>query len=105
MNEFASAAFRFGHSLLQPVFRRVDPNYRQLEPPVRLRDHFFKPAILYRPNMIEEILLGLVDTPMQTLDNFITEEVTNHLFEKKEVLFSGMDLISLNMQRGQCIQF
>ncbi|KAG8258783.1 hypothetical protein J6590_024096 [Homalodisca vitripennis] len=100
VNEFSAAAFRFGHSLLRPVFRRVDPQYKPLEPPVRLRDHFFKPAVLYRPNMVEELILGLVDTPMETLDNFITEEVTNHLFEKTGVLFSGMDLISLNMQRG-----
>ncbi|XP_054258941.1 uncharacterized protein LOC128983605 [Macrosteles quadrilineatus] len=101
INEFSAAAFRFGHSLLRPVFRRVDPQYREKQPPVRLRDHFFKPEILYRPNMIEEIILGLVDTPMETLDNFITEEVTNHLFEKTGVIFSGMDLISLNMQRAR----
>jgi len=101
VNEFSAAAFRFGHSLLQPLFRRVDAAYRQLEPPVMLRNHFFKPSILYRPGMIDEIMLGLVDTPMQTLDNFITEEVTNHLFEKKGVLFSGMDLVSLNIQRAR----
>lgn len=53
--------------------------------------------------MIDELILGLLDTPMETLDNFITEEVTNHLFEKKKVPYSGMDLISLNIQRGRII--
>lgn len=100
VNEFSAAAFRFGHSLLRPVFRRVDANYKEKLPPVRLRDHFFKPAILYQENMVEDLMLGLLDTPMETLDNFITGEVTNHLFERKGAAFSGMDLVSLNMQRG-----
>lgn len=55
--------------------------------------------------MIDELILGLLDTPMETLDNFITEEVTNHLFEKKKVPYSGMDLISLNIQRGRMTMF
>jgi len=38
---------------------------------------------------------------METLDQFVTHEVTNHLFEKKGVPFSGMDLISLNLQRAR----
>lgn len=101
LNEFSAGAFRFGHSLLRPFFRRVDSSYKQLSPPVQLRDHFFKPEILYKPLMVDELILGLVDTPMETLDNFITEEVTNHLFEKKKAPFSGMDLISLNIQRGK----
>lgn len=89
--------------MLRPFLRRVDALYRPLEPPVQLRDHFFNPTVLYRPSIIDELILGLVDTPMETLDNFITEEVTNHLFEKKSVPFSGMDLISLNMQRGMLL--
>lgn len=40
-------------------------------------------------------------TPVETLDNAITEEVTNHLFEDSAKPFSGMDLISLNIQRAR----
>lgn len=43
---------------------------------------------------------GLVATPMETLDQFITGEVTNHLFEDRRIPFSGIDLIALNIQRG-----
>jgi peroxidase len=35
------------------------------------------------------------------LDNAITEEVTNHLLEDLKKPFSGMDLISLNLQRAR----
>ncbi|CAH1398171.1 unnamed protein product [Nezara viridula] len=101
VNEFSSGAFRFGHSLLRPGFRRVSPEYIEKGTFVMLRDHFFNPEVLYTPGIIDEILLGLIDTPMETLDNFITKEVTEHLFENKSRPFSGMDLISLNIQRAR----
>lgn len=44
---------------------------------------------------------GLVATPMENLDQFISGEITNHLFEKHQVPFSGLDLASLNIQRGR----
>lgn len=37
---------------------------------------------------------------METLDQFITKEITNHLFEDKRIPHSGMDLPALNVQRG-----
>ncbi|XP_026292684.2 uncharacterized protein LOC113217054 [Frankliniella occidentalis] len=103
VNEFSSAAFRFGHSLLQPHFVRMDAQYRPVEPPVRLRDHFFNSDIILQPGMVDEIVRGLVATPMQTLDKFITKEVTNHLFEHRRPLrpFSGFDLVAINIQRSR----
>jgi len=98
-NEFATAAFRFGHSLLKPAFKRFTAELRVKEPSVQLRDTFFNPDILFKPGMVDELMLGLVNTPMETLDNFITEEVTNHLFEDKKRPASGMDLAALNVQR------
>lgn len=44
---------------------------------------------------------GLVTSSMETLDHSITEEVTNHLFENKQIPFSGMDLAALNIQRAR----
>lgn len=58
---------------------------------------------LFQPGMIDEILRGLVATPMETLDQFITGEVTNHLFEDRKIRFSGVDLIALNIQRGKLL--
>ena len=51
--------------------------------------------------MIDEIARGMVSTPMESLDQFITGEVTNHLFEDKKIPFSGVDLVALNIQRGR----
>ncbi|CAG7820997.1 unnamed protein product [Allacma fusca] len=100
-NEFAAAAFRFGHSLLKPSFKRLATNLKIKEPSVQLRHTFFNPDILFRPGMVDELLFGLANTPMETLDSFITEEVTNHLFEDRKTSFSGMDLAALNIQRAR----
>lgn len=50
--------------------------------------------------MVDEMIRGLVATPMEDLDRFITGEITNHLFEDRRVPHSGMDLPALNVQRG-----
>lgn len=100
-NEFAAAAFRFGHSLLKPAFKRFASDLRVREPSVQLRHTFFDPDLLFQVGMVDELMYGLANTPMETLDNFITEEVTNHLFEEKKAPLSGMDLAALNIQRAR----
>lgn len=44
--------------------------------------------------------MGLMNQVAQAMDDSITQEVTNHLFKKVGQRF-GMDLVSLNMQRGR----
>ena len=47
-NSFATAAFRFGHSLIKPMFSLV-PSKRQAQPDeIRLRHHFNNPDIVFR---------------------------------------------------------
>lgn len=57
--------------------------------------------IVFQRYMIDEIIRGLVSTPMEDLDQFITGEITNHLFEERRIPHSGMDLPALNVQRGK----
>lgn len=101
VTEFAAAAFRIGHSLLRPHIPRLSPNHQPIDPPILLRDGFFKTDMLLQSGIIDEIARGLVATPMETLDQFITGEVTNHLFEDRKIPFSGIDLIALNVQRAR----
>lgn len=101
VSEFAAAAYRIGHSLLRPHIPRLSSNYQPIDPPLLLRDNFFKMDMLMQPEMLDEISRGLVATPMETLDQFITGEVSNHLFEDRRIPFSGIDLISLNVQRAR----
>lgn len=101
VTEFAAAAYRIGHSLLRPHIPRINAQHQPVDPPILLRDGFFKTDNLLQPGMIDEISRGLVATPMETLDQFITGEVTNHLFEDRRIPFSGIDLVSLNVQRAR----
>lgn len=42
VTEFGAAAFRFGHSLLRPHLPRLSHTYQPVEPPILLRDGFFR---------------------------------------------------------------
>ncbi|KOX68884.1 Peroxidasin [Melipona quadrifasciata] len=101
LTEFATAAYRIGHSLLRPHLPRMDRNYQNMEPSILLRDGFFDPDMLYQKSMMDEMTRGLIATPMETLDQFITGEVTNHLFEIRGIPYSGVDLIALNIHRAR----
>ncbi|XP_075729871.1 uncharacterized protein LOC142771849 isoform X2 [Rhipicephalus microplus] len=99
-NEFATAAFRFGHTLLPPVLKLVGPAYDELGG-LKLTDAFFNSQTLYRKDRLDQLLRGLLSTPMENFDNHVTKMVTNHLFESKTVPFSGLDLVAINLQRGR----
>eukprot|EP00095_Tigriopus_kingsejongensis_P003939 maker-scaffold473_size162088-snap-gene-0.25 protein:Tk03939 transcript:maker-scaffold473_size162088-snap-gene-0.25-mRNA-1 annotation:"hypothetical protein DAPPUDRAFT_42141" len=100
-NEFATSAFRFGHSLIRPMLTRMSPDWREMHSHIRLRDGFFNPDMLYEATMIDEVMRGLGATPMENQDQFISGEITNHLFEERRIPHSGLDLAALNIQRGR----
>lgn len=79
----------------------MDQRFVQRNPPVKLSGNFFNTDILFQRGMIDEIMRGLTTTSIETFDQFLTKEVTNHLFEEKHRPFSGMDLAALNIQRGR----
>ena len=54
-NEFSTAAFRFGHSLIRPMLTRVSSNFKEMDSHIRLRDGFFNPDMLYESKMIDEV--------------------------------------------------
>lgn len=66
----------------------------------RLSDLIRRPFDLYRAGVMDEYVMGLMNQVAQAMDDSITQEVTNHLFKKPGHRF-GMDLVSLNMQRGR----
>ncbi|KAI9554244.1 hypothetical protein GHT06_019516 [Daphnia sinensis] len=99
LSEFVGAAFRFGHSLIQGKTLLVN-KHRGVENVIFLREHYFKPQLLYTPGNLDKFLIGLASQPTQKVDLAFTKEVTEHLFEKRDMGF-GLDLVALNIQRGR----
>ncbi|XP_022255822.1 peroxidasin homolog [Limulus polyphemus] len=98
-NSFQAAAFRFGHTHIQGMVRRYN-KYHEFVGEDPLRILLRQPYIVYEPGKMDELIGGLINTPAQTYDPFITMEVTNHLFEEPPHQF-GMDLIAFNIMRGR----
>jgi peroxidase len=98
-NEFATAAYRFGHSLLSPTVLRVDARGREIAAGhLSLAEAFFQPQHITAEG-IDVVLRGLCFQRCQELDEWVTDEVRNFLFGAPGA--GGLDLASLNVQRGR----
>lgn len=100
-NEFANAAYRLGHTLLNNQIHRFDDQGLK---PIALGDAddpskavFFNPKEV-SVNGIDSLLRGLILQEAQELDNFIVDGVRNFLFPAGT---GGLDLASVNIQRGR----
>ncbi|CAL4182328.1 unnamed protein product, partial [Meganyctiphanes norvegica] len=93
-NVFATAAFRFGHTLIAEVFKGMGRN-------VSLLGNFDKPVVLNDPSTGPTALLqGLSACPTRGSDAFLTPTLVNNLSSIGSAPV-GLDLMSLNIQRGR----
>lgn len=98
-NEFATAAYRFGHSMVSSELLRLDRRGRPVGGgPLPLREAFFNPDEI-REHGIDPLLRGLAAQQARALDNMIVDELRNFLFGPPGA--GGFDLASLNIQRGR----
>ncbi|MGB1250715.1 MAG: peroxidase family protein [Candidatus Promineifilaceae bacterium] len=97
--EFSTAAFRVGHTMLSPNLQRLEPNGSTLlNGNVALRNAFFNNALI-ETDGIEPVLRGLITQRAQAIDTLIIDDVRNFLFGPPGA--GGLDLVSLNIQRGR----
>ena len=100
-NAFTTAAFRFGHSQIRPQFDRLNQTFQPLSiGPLSLIDSFFQPNQYAASNGTDPILRGLLARQARRTDEFVNDVLTNHLFQTNASTH-GMDLASLNIQRGR----
>ena len=59
-----------------------------------------QPFELYKPGYADTFLFGLINQETNRMDNAITTELTNHLFERPGSGF-GSDLAAINILRGR----
>lgn len=98
-NEFSTAIYRLGHTLLSSQLLRLDKHGEVIpEGNLELKDAFFNP-LLIKNYGIDPYLMGLAHQPCQELDAKLVGDVRNFLFGPPGA--GGFDLASLNIQRGR----
>jgi hypothetical protein len=98
-SSFATAAYRFGHSMISPTLLRLDEDGNEIaEGNLALRDAFFKPENVTESG-IDPILRGASSQTAQAVDNQVIDDLRNFLFGPPGA--GGLDLVSLNIQRGR----
>ena len=102
-NVFTSAAFRVGHTFLDPEIPLVDAQGNETRA-VALKDAFFKPEIV-EDEGIDSILRGFATSKHQRVDAFIVDDVRNFLFidifPTGAPSLQGLDLVTRNIHRGR----
>ena len=82
-NGFATAAFRFGHSMIQGIFDIIDHKTKKVKSEF-LRDNLFENKYYFDPEKrvdgTTNIILGLTQQKAQKNDASISEDLTNFLF-------------------------
>ncbi len=98
-NEFATAAYRFGHSMVSPDLLRLDGKNNPITVGhLPLRDAFFNSSEI-KNNGIDSLLRGLAFNVAQQVDVHIIDDLRSFLFGAPPTV--GFDLASLNIQRGR----
>jgi len=100
-NAFATAAFRLGHSLINPKFTYLKNNFAPFPfSPIPLRQVFFNNTLAQRLG-IDGWIVGMVGNNSQEMDNEMAIGLTDELFEREDISREGLSLSALNMQRGR----
>jgi len=97
-NEFAGAAFRFGHSMVPGKFSSKSRG--RSETPLQLSQTFFKPADMKKTGFMDGLVRGMAEQGSKLWDNSFVEDIRDHLFESRPGR-GGLDLVAVNIQRGR----
>lgn len=98
-NVFASAAFRFAHTLIPSLIRMINSNSDEF---IQLRKMLLDPFELYDNGTMDRALNGAVRTPIEANDPYFSNELKQHMFTAgSRPKLCGLDLVSLNIQRGR----
>ncbi|XP_017715767.1 PREDICTED: peroxidasin homolog [Rhinopithecus bieti] len=101
-NAFATAAFRFGHTLVNPLLYRLDENFQPLaQGHLPLHKAFFSPFRIVNEGGIDPLLRGLfgVAGKMRVPSQLLNTELTERLFSMAHTV--ALDLAAINIQRGR----
>lgn len=95
-NEFATAAFRLGHTMVNETVAVKNADGSTKEVP--LRELFMSPNFL-KDNGVGQVLGGMAGQTAEAVDPMVVDSLRNALFGPPGS--GGLDLASLNIQRGR----
>ncbi|XP_055843277.1 peroxidasin [Episyrphus balteatus] len=101
-NEFATAAFRFGHTLINPILHRVNETYQPIpQGHLPLHKAFFAPWRIAYEGGVDPLLRGMFTTAakLKKPDQNLNTELTEKLFLTQHAV--ALDLAAMNVQRGR----
>lgn len=104
-NEFATAAYRMGHSQINGTLLRLNADGNSIpEGPLDLFAGFFDPKKLTDEGGLEPVLRGLAMQVQEGTDTLMSDGLRNLLFTGAPAMgpvANGTDLAALNIQRGR----
>lgn len=102
INEFSTAAFRFGHTMVADSFPRTDPDYRIFQN-LSVIETVFKPEFAFTQGGIDSLMRGSIIKMSDAFDPNVNNMLVNHLFEglNKDTPTIRFSLPALNINRGR----
>uniref|UniRef100_A0A0P5ACT7 Double oxidase: two peroxidase domains n=1 Tax=Daphnia magna TaxID=35525 RepID=A0A0P5ACT7_9CRUS len=99
-NEFATAAYRMGHSQLRSFIKLFEADGTGSDQSFFLGNSFLTGSFrLLNPKFIDNALRGQLLVPAHSVDECFAPDITSQLFRTTTAL--GADLVAINMQRGR----
>ncbi|XP_057373480.1 peroxidasin homolog [Daphnia carinata] len=98
-NSFASAAFRFYHSMIKDLvaFEQAGSGVTEFAP---LHTMLYNPFSMWQYGKVDELIRGSAAQNPRPIHTSFAAEVANHLFQQENASF-GFDLFAFNIQRGR----
>lgn len=101
-NVFATAAFRFGHSLINPILHRLNSSFQTIpEGNLPLHKAFFSPWRIVEEGGIDPLLRGLytIAAKLKKPDQNLNSDLTEQLFKTAHAV--ALDLAAINVHRSR----
>lgn len=101
-NEFATAALRFGHTLINPLLHRLNESFQPIpQGHLPLHKAFFAPWRLVHEGGVDPLLRGMYSVPakLKLPTENLNQELTEKLFLTSHAV--ALDLAAINIQRAR----
>ncbi len=100
MNVFATAAYRYGHTVINSEFIRMgNDGHIMPQGNIHLKDAFFNPPMLEEGGGLAPYFKGMATQVEQSFDAKMIDDLRNFLFGPPGA--GGLDLAALNINRGR----